>query len=68
MIPKKTPQRASMIRSIGGGSLFLLAMVFWLGTPFPVLATVGWETGDMVLDFGLNLESGESTVDDRPQP
>lgn len=33
-----------------------------LGCPLPVLATVGWETGDMVLDFGLNLESGELTV------
>ena len=33
-----------------------------LGIPLTAFSTVGWETGDMVLDFGLDLESGESTV------
>jgi plastocyanin len=33
-----------------------------LGCPLPVFSTVGWEIGDMVLDFGLAVESGESTV------
>ena len=33
-----------------------------LGMPFPTLATVGWETGDMVLDFGETVEPGESNV------
>ncbi len=40
----------------------IIGLVIMLGCPLPVLATVGWETGDMVLDFGLNLESGERTV------
>lgn len=35
----------------------------WLfGLPLAALATVGWETGDMVLDFGLTVESEESVV------
>ena len=25
-------------------------------------ATVGWEIGDMVLDFGIDLESGEEKI------
>jgi len=41
---------------------WIVGFVIMLGCPLPALATVGWETGDMVLDFGLNLESGESTV------
>jgi plastocyanin len=36
--------------------------VWLLGLPPSAFSTVGWEVGDMVLDFGLNLESGESTV------
>ncbi len=36
--------------------------VWLLGVPLSAFPTVGWETGDMVLDFGLNLESGERTV------
>jgi len=36
--------------------------VWLLGLPLSAFSTVGWETGDMVLDFWLNLESGESTV------
>ena len=30
--------------------------------PLPTNATVGWEVGDMVLDFGLDLESEEQVV------
>ena len=36
--------------------------VIILGFPLPAFPTVGWETGDMVLDFGLTVESGESAV------
>ena len=28
----------------------------------PALATVGWETGDIVLDFGVTVDPGESAV------
>ena len=48
-----------------GLSVMLVVLVngVWLlGLPLAAFSTVGWETGDMVLDFGLNLESGESTV------
>lgn len=38
----------------------ILLMV--LASPFSAHATVGWETGDMVLDFGLDLEPGEQEV------
>ena len=38
--------------------LFILLLVL----PLTVEATVGWEIGDMVLDYGLNLQPGESTV------
>lgn len=41
---------------------WIIGLMIILVCPHPVLATVGWETGDMVLDFGLNLESGERTV------
>ncbi|HBP87316.1 MAG TPA: hypothetical protein DD706_06425, partial [Nitrospiraceae bacterium] len=41
---------------------WIIVFVIMLGCPIPVLATVGWEVGDMVLDFGLNLESGERSV------
>lgn len=41
---------------------WIIGLVIILGCPLPVLATIGWETGDIVLDFWLNLESGESTV------
>lgn len=41
---------------------WITGLMIMLGCPLPALATVGWETGDLVLDFGLNLESGESTV------
>ena len=33
-----------------------------LASPLAAKATVGWEIGDMVLDFGLDLESGEEVV------
>lgn len=33
-----------------------------LGSPLSAFSTVGWETGDMVLDFGLTVESGETAV------
>jgi len=39
---------------------WLLAII--LGTPLTAWSTMGWEMGDMVLDYGLNLEAGESTV------
>jgi hypothetical protein len=35
-------------------------MVF--SRPLATHATVGWEIGDMVLDFGIDLESGEEKV------
>ena len=33
-----------------------------LARPLAVQSTVGWEIGDMVLDFGLDLESGDEVV------
>ncbi len=33
-----------------------------VGSPLVTQATVGWEIGDMVLDFGLDLESGDEVV------
>jgi plastocyanin len=41
---------------------WVTGLVIMLGCPLSAFSTVGWETGDMVLDFGFNLESGESTV------
>ena len=41
---------------------WIAGLVFMLGCPLPVFSTVGWETGDMVLDFGVIVESGESAV------
>jgi plastocyanin len=40
----------------------MIALLMWLVPPFSAQATVGWEVGDMVLDFGLGLESGEQVV------
>ena len=40
----------------------IIALLMSLVPPFPAKATVGWEVGDMVLDFGLGLESGEQVV------
>jgi hypothetical protein len=40
-------------------------IVFWLmviAGPLAAQATVGWEVGDIVLDFGLGLGSGEQVV------
>ncbi len=45
--------------------LIILGLGFLLAVftcPFPARATVGWEVGDMVLDFGLDLEAGEQRV------
>jgi plastocyanin len=42
--------------------LLVTGFIFMFGCPIPVFSTVGWETGDMVLDFGLTVESGESAV------
>jgi len=45
--------------------LFAVGMIIFLiglGCPLVVQATVGWEVGDIVLDFGLDLESGEQAV------
>jgi plastocyanin len=40
----------------------IITLLMSLLPPTAVQATVGWETGDMVLDFGLGLESGEQVV------
>ena len=40
----------------------LVPSMFLLGIPRIVYSTVGWEIGDMVLDFGLDLDSGEEVV------
>jgi plastocyanin len=42
--------------------LVLVPSVFLLGIPIAAYSTVGWEVGDIVLDFGLDLESGEQAV------
>ncbi len=47
------------------GRLFILSFgvgLMMLGGPIVAKATMGWEIGDMVLDFGLDLESGEQVV------
>ena len=45
------------------GMLVVLGNGMWLlGLPLAAFHTVGRETGDMVLDFELNLESGDRTV------
>ncbi len=51
--------------TVGGAAnmcILMLSVVFLLLAPIPAGATVGWEIGDQVLDFGLNVEPGESTV------
>jgi plastocyanin len=40
----------------------MIALLMCFVPPFSAQATVGWEVGDMVLDFGLGLESGEQVV------
>ena len=40
----------------------LVPSLLILGSPLVAKATVGWEIGDMVLDFGLDLESGDEVV------
>ena len=40
--------------------LLPLLLIFWV--PLPTLATVGWEVGEMVLDFGNEVEPGESKI------
>jgi len=40
----------------------LISSALILGFPSAAFSTVGWEFGDMVLDFGLDLESGEERV------
>ena len=48
-----------------GMSVMLVGLIngLWLlGLPLSAFSTVGWEAGDMVLDFGLNLDSGERTI------
>jgi plastocyanin len=39
-----------------------IALLMSLLSPIAAQATLGWEVGDMVLDFGLGLESGEQVV------
>ena len=53
-----------MMRQTSGPNVIglLINIVNVLGISFPASATVGWETGDMVLDFGVNVENGESEV------
>ncbi len=53
-----------MMKKLGmyGMLVGLVNVVGFLGLPLSAFPTVGWETGDMVLDFWLNLESRESTV------
>lgn len=54
---------AMMNKLVMYGMLVGLVNGVWLlGLPLSAFPTVGWETGDMVLDFGLNLESGDRTV------
>ncbi|MDH5565019.1 MAG: hypothetical protein OEY91_15525, partial [Nitrospirota bacterium] len=43
-------------------SLGLMVCCSMLFPPLVAQATMGWEVGDMVLDFGLNLEPGEQVV------
>ncbi len=40
----------------------MMLVLIGLTCPLAAQATVGWEVGDMVLDFGLDLESGEQEV------
>ena len=40
----------------------LVPSLLLLWSPLAAKATVGWEVGDMVLDFGLDLESGDEVV------
>ncbi len=40
----------------------VLFCILILLLPLTVHATVGWEIGDMVLDFGLDIESGQQVV------
>ncbi len=42
--------------------LGMVIVLMLLVRPLTVQATVGWEIGDMVLDFGLDLESGDEVV------
>jgi len=42
--------------------LVFVPSVVLLGLPSLANSTVGWEIGDMVLDFGLDLEPGEQQV------
>jgi plastocyanin len=44
------------------GCAWIAGFVIMVGCPLTAFSTVGWETGDMVLDFGLTVESGESAV------
>ena len=41
---------------------FLLSLLFTWGLPLHAFATVGWEVGDMVLDFGVTAEPEEPKV------
>ena len=53
------------VRCQANPSLFFLSILLaflWSVQPSLVHATVGWEVGDMVLDFGLDLEPGEQAV------
>lgn len=43
------------------GLLLSSALITFLN-PLPAFATVGWEAGEMVLDFGNEVEAGESQV------
>ena len=51
-------KRTSGSTFIGSSISFIMVLVISV----PTYATVGWETGDMVLDFGVTAENGESEV------
>ena len=42
--------------------LFGVLLFLTWGLSAPALATVGWKTGDIVLDFGVTVEPGESKI------
>ncbi len=57
---KKQLQLTSIFHYVLALGMGLVLMT--VGSPLVTQATVGWEIGDMVLDFGLDLESGDEVV------
>ena len=56
MLKKYALQQSLYLRLLIA-SILLLALI-----PLPAFGTVGWEVGEMVLDFGNEVEAGESKV------